>query len=54
MPDATLYLRRIYILRNVSDSENATTYTFGGNATPGAGVEFFSGDSRASAGSFVL
>lgn len=52
LPDATLYPGRIYILRNVSDSENATIYTFGGNATPGAGVEFFSGDSRASAGPF--
>ncbi len=50
LPDATIYPGRIYILRNVSDNQNATIYTFGGNATPGAGVEFFSGDSRASAG----
>jgi hypothetical protein len=52
LPDATLYPGRIYVLRNVSDNQNATIYTFGGNATPGAGVEFFSGDSRVSSGAF--
>lgn len=50
LPDATTVPGRIYILRNISDSENALIYTFGANATAGAGVEFFRGDGRNSQG----
>ncbi|WP_353779716.1 hypothetical protein [Winogradskyella sp. 3972H.M.0a.05] len=52
LPDATTVPGRIYIMRNVSDNQTAVIYTFGGNATPGAGVEFFPGDSRISLGPF--
>ena len=52
LPDATTVPGRIYIMRNVSDTETAVIYTFGGDATPGAGVEFFPGDSRISLGPF--
>lgn len=50
LPDATTVLGRIYILRNISDAENAVIYTNGANATAGAGVEFFRGDGRNSQG----
>lgn len=50
LPDATLVPGRIYILRNVSDTENALIYTFGSDAIPGNGVEFFRGDGRTSLG----
>jgi len=50
LPDASTVPGRIYILRNISDSENAVIYTLGANATAGAGVEFFRGDGRNSEG----
>lgn len=50
LPDATTVPGRVYIMRNIDDTLTAVIYTYGGNATPGAGVEFFSGDSRASQG----
>ncbi|MEH1006173.1 hypothetical protein VDP25_00415 [Winogradskyella sp. ECml5-4] len=50
LPNATTVPGRIYVLRNISDSENAVIYTFGANATAGAGVEFFRGDGRNSQG----
>jgi hypothetical protein len=50
LPVATTVPGRIYILRNISDSENAVIYTLGANATAGAGVEFFRGDGRNSQG----
>ncbi|REG89790.1 hypothetical protein [Winogradskyella sediminis] len=50
LPDASLVPGRIYILRNISDAENAVIYTFGADATSGAGVEFYRGDGRNSQG----
>ncbi len=38
MPDASLFPGRMYILRNISDTETAQIYSFGG--------QFFPGDSR--------
>jgi len=50
LPDASLVPGRIYILRNISDAENAVIYTFGADAIAGAGVEFYRGDGRNSQG----
>nr|WP_321232248.1 hypothetical protein [uncultured Psychroserpens sp.] len=50
LPDATTVPGRVYIMRNIDDNITAVIYTFGGNATPGAGVEFFRGDGRISEG----
>lgn len=46
LPSATLYPGRMYILRNISDTETATLYSFGG--------AFFPGDSRTSVTSLTL
>lgn len=50
LPDARNVPGRIYILRNITDIHSAVIYTLGNNPTPGAGVEFFPGDSRVSLG----
>ncbi|NRD19241.1 hypothetical protein HNV08_04210 [Winogradskyella eckloniae] len=54
LPNATLVPGRIYILRNVSDSESAVIYSYGYVAGLGNGVEFYSGDSRASTKSVTM
>jgi hypothetical protein len=54
LPDATLYPGRIYILRNVSDTENAVIYSFGFVAGAGNGVEFYRGDGRTSVKSITM
>ncbi|WP_296380556.1 hypothetical protein [Winogradskyella sp.] len=54
LPDASLFPGRIYILRNVSDSESAVIYSFGFVAGVGNGVEFYAGDSRASSKSITM
>lgn len=54
LPDATLFPGRIYIMRNVSDSETAVIYSFGFVAGVGNGVEFYAGDSRASSKSVSM
>lgn len=50
LPNPTTVPGRIYIMRNVTDNFTAIIYTLGGNATPGAGSEFYPGDSRVSLG----
>jgi hypothetical protein len=54
LPDATTVPGRIYILRNISDTESAIIYSFGFVAGVGNGVEFYSGDSRASSKSVTM
>jgi len=54
LPEATLYPGRIYILRNVSDTENAVIYSFGFIAGAGNGVEFYRGDGRTSIKSVTM
>ena len=46
LPDATNFPGRIYILRNISDTEDAQIYSFGG--------QFFSGDSRIATAAPIL
>ncbi|WP_430466849.1 hypothetical protein [Winogradskyella ouciana] len=46
LPDATTVPGRIYIARNISDTENAQIYSFGG--------QFFSGDSRVATAAPVI
>lgn len=46
LPDASNFPGRIYILRNISDTEDAQIYSFGG--------QFFSGDSRVATSAPIL
>jgi len=46
LPDATLFPGRMYVLRNITNSETAIVYSFGGT--------FFAGDNRISEGSISL
>ncbi|TXD85565.1 hypothetical protein ESY86_02890 [Subsaximicrobium wynnwilliamsii] len=56
LPDATTVPGRVYVLRNISDTQEAVIYTFGGDsaANSGAGVEFYAGNSRVSSESVVM